>query len=105
MYTCIIPELKDKRTELSLCCCYSEFHVLCNHQTFCLMIALDKISLLDLTSLTISPYFFCSFYFVAMSKSTLALLMILSSAYALQLKNQVLCYNVNNVLVGCTMNV
>ena len=26
-------ELKDKRTELSLCCCYSEFHALCDHQT------------------------------------------------------------------------
>ena len=61
--------------------------------------------LLDLTSLTISPYFFCSFYSVAMLKSTLATLMILSSVYALQPKNQVLCYNVNNVLVDCTTNV
>ena len=26
-------ELKDKRTELSLCCCYSEFHALCDRHT------------------------------------------------------------------------
>ena len=72
---------------------------------FALLIVHTNVSLLDLTSLTISPYFFCSFYSVAMLKSTLAILMILSSVYALQLKNQVLCYNVNNVLVGCTTNV
>ena len=26
-------ELKDKRTGLWQCCCYSEFHALCDHQT------------------------------------------------------------------------
>ena len=29
IYIHITTELKDKGTELSLCCCYSEFHALC----------------------------------------------------------------------------
>ena len=40
MYVCIYIymhrqglRLKDRRTELSLSCCYSEFHALCDHQT------------------------------------------------------------------------